>query len=398
MTAVASVPASDIDLFTDTALAEPYPLYDELRALGAVVELTRFDAYAVTRYAEACEVLRDVATYTSTKGIRLNAERNARGTVSSITTDPPLHAQLRRTFMQPFRATPLRAISGRLKDEAENVIARLAHVEEFDGVRQLAHHLPLTVVSAMVGIPEEGRENMLHWASSSFDAGGPLGYPRTDASDPIEAEMRAWIEANARPPHLTPGGWAQALFDAEEAGKIPVGWASKLARDYITPSLDTTINATSSLLWLLAQHPEQWDLIKRSPELIPGAIDEAIRLESPIPWFTRCATVDTELSGVRIPEGQRVMILFASGNRDPLYWERPAEFDVTRANAADHLAFGKGEHSCAGQGLAKLEITALLEAMVRHVDRIEMTAEPVRRLNNSLRGLAELPLRFVPVG
>lgn len=391
-----TVPVSDVDLFTDAALDDPHPIYVELRGLGPVVYLERFEVYALTRYATAKQVLQDPAQFTSTKGIRLNAARNARGTTSGITTDPPLHGRLRRSFMQPLRPHSLEQISGQIDDEAERLIAGLVTRDGFDGVSELAHHLPLAVVSHLVGIPEEGRERMLEWAAASFDAAGPLGYERTDSTDPVEAEMRAWIEEYARPPHLAPDGWAQHIFNAEEEGKIPEGWASRLARDYVVPSLDTTINATSSLLWLLGRHPDQWELLRQRPELVTNAIDEAIRLETPIQWFTRVATHDVDLEGTVIPDGARVMAIFGSANRDELRWERPTEFDITRPDASQHLGFGTGEHSCAGQGLAKLEIRALLEAMLRRVDTIEI-GEPERRLNNSLRGLASLPVRFTPV-
>lgn len=398
MTNTAAVPASDVDLFTDAALASPHPHYAELRALGPVVRLDRLDVLALPRYAEVRQVLRDPETFGSGHGIFLNETRNARGTSSIITSDPPIHMKLRRTLMKPFRHSSLEGISEQIHDEAERLVSGLVRAEGFDAVTQFAQHLPLTVVSKLVGLAEDGRERMLDWASASFDGAGPRSDEHTASLRPIEAEMRDWVGTYARPPHLVPGGWAQGLFDAEERGELPDGWAARLAIDYVVPSLDTTINATSGLIWLLGNHPDQWELLRSHPELIPNAIDEAIRLESPVSWFTRYVNQDTELGGVAIPEGSRVLVLYPSANRDELHWGESAdEFDITRPNAGEHLGFGTGEHTCAGQALAKLEITALLEAMVRHVERIEVD-EPTRILNQSLYGIAKLPARFAPAG
>lgn len=164
--------------------------------------------------------------------------------------------------------------------------------------------------------------------------------------------------------------------------------------DYMGPALDTTINATTNLIWLLAHHPDQWDLLRADPALIPNAIDEALRLESPIHSFSRCTTEDTELGGVTIPGGSRIAISFAAANRDRLVFPEPERFDVTRPNASEHLALGHGRHACPGGHLAKMEIRALMRELVERVQRMEVVDEH-RRLNNSIRGLDRLVVRVV---
>jgi cytochrome P450 len=159
--------------------------------------------------------------------------------------------------------------------------------------------------------------------------------------------------------------------------------------DYLGPSLDTTINATSSAILLFGRHPEQWDAVREDRSLIPNAINEVLRLESPIPWFARAVTEDHELDGVPVPAGSRVVLLYASANRDERKFEDPERFDVRRSNARDQLAFGHGEHNCVGQGLARLELRSLLEALAEAVQRFEL-GTAVRAHNQNLRGLERL--------
>jgi cytochrome P450 len=131
--------------------------------------------------------------------------------------------------------------------------------------------------------------------------------------------------------------------------------------DYLVPSLDTTISAIASALHLFATHPEQWRLLKADPSLIPNAVNEVVRYEAPLRAFSRKVARDTELAGTVIPKGARVLVIYASANRDRLAWDDPDTFDIRR-DAARQLGFGHGAHGCAGQGLARLETAAMLRA------------------------------------
>jgi cytochrome P450 len=165
-----------------------------------------------------------------------------------------------------------------------------------------------------------------------------------------------------------------------------------LVRDYIGPSLDTTIAATGELIHQLGQDPSQWDALRRDPALVPNAVNEAVRLGSPIRALTRTTLQECELGGVALPAGARVMILYASANRDERKFPDPDRFDVRRRNN-DHVGFGYGAHVCAGMFLARLEMEALLKAMIVQVGRIE-TGPPTPALNNTIRSFASLPTTF----
>jgi cytochrome P450 len=165
--------------------------------------------------------------------------------------------------------------------------------------------------------------------------------------------------------------------------------------DYIAPSLDTTIGAISTALYLLGSHPEQWEQLKNDPTLIPAAINEVVRFESPLRAFARQVRTDTELGGVALPSGSRVLVQYASANRDEREWDDPDTFDIRR-DAGRQIGFGHGAHACAGQGLARLETTAMLHALLDRVDRIEVIGDPAWAVNNIIRRHERLPLKLHP--
>jgi len=147
-------------------------------------------------------------------------------------------------------------------------------------------------------------------------------------------------------------------------------------------------------LALFATHPDQWDLLRAEPSLMPNAINEVLRYESPLRAFTRKAARPTVIADVSVPAGARILVLYASANRDEREWSDPHTFDIRR-DANRQLGFGHGTHACAGQGLARLEMQAMLGALLDRVERIELAGEPTWALNNIIRCHERLPLRLI---
>ena len=174
------------------------------------------------------------------------------------------------------------------------------------------------------------------------------------------------------------------MFAAADGGRLDPEDVPGLLVDYIAPSLDTTILGTGHLLYLLGTHPDQYEKVRANPALIPAAVHEALRFESPVRAFTRFAEGSYSAGGVSIPAGARVLILYGSANRDERHYPEPDRFELTH-DARDHLAFGQGVHRCAGGHLAQLELEALLGALVARVARIEV-GEPEILMSNMLRG------------
>jgi cytochrome P450 len=391
---VSTAPSSPIDLFTDEARLDPYPRYRELRALGPVVYLTAHDVYAVPRYAEAAEVLDRWQRYSSAQGVTMNEGLNEQlKGVITLFLDPPDHTAVREVLGRPLRPNLIRRLAPRIEAEAQAVVSRLVEQGTFDAAADLAEHLPMTVVSQLVGLGEHGRSSMLRWAAATWESQGPPNQRAVDAG-PVVEEFISFAMNDAVPGKLEAGGWAEQLYEAAEAGDLSRERCPFMMVDYVTPSLDTTIYAVSNAVRLFAEHPGQWDLLRSDPSLVPHAINETLRLESPVQQFTRVVTEDHRLGGVDLPAGARVLILYGSANRDERKYADPERFDIRRM-PSDHLAFGRGEHMCIGMQLARLEMSALLRALIARVERFEIVdAEPV--LSNVLNGMKTLDVRVTP--
>jgi len=386
--ATTAPPSSDVDLWDDQALKDPYPLYARLRDLGPVVHLTAQDVFAIPRYLALREALADWHSFSSAQGVTMNDHVNTSFTGIVLATDPPEHDVMRKVLAAPLRPDQLRLITPSVRVEADGVVERLVERGRFDAATDLAQHLPLTVVSTLVGLGDFGKERMLEWAAATFDSQGPIERQRTRDAFPKLDEMVAFATRQLTREHLPPDGWVAALYAAADRGELPADKPPVMVMDYTGPALDTTIFAITSAIWLFAQNPDQWDLVREDPRLIPHAINEVVRLESPIQRFSRVTTTDVEIDGNNLPKGARVLMLFGSGNRDERKYPDPERFDVRR-RPSDHLAFGHGVHACVGMNLARLEIRLLLEALALRVERFELL-DVERAINSTLRGIAKL--------
>ena len=182
---------------------------------------------------------------------------------------------------------------------------------------------------------------------------------------------------------------AEAIHHAAAAGEVPSEAVPVMMIDYMGPSLDTTIFGIASGVWLFANHPDQWDLLRADPSLIPAAINEILRMEAPVQGFSRYVARDYDLDSVTLQQGSRAIMFYGAANRDPRQFSDPDRFDIRRDNAGRHLAFGTGPHMCLGMNLARLEMRALFRALTRKVKRFHIEAEQ-RALNNILRGFSKL--------
>jgi cytochrome P450 len=383
-------PELALDLYSDDAIRDPYPLYRSIRDRAPAVWLTAHGVWAIGRFEDVRAALRADSLLVSGRGVALNDLVNGQPAATTLTSDGELHRRRRSVLMRPMLPSALAEVREEVDRLASGVVSDLLARDSFDGIVDFARRLPVAVVSRLVGLPEAGRERMLDWARATFDVLGPLN-ERARASVGPFLEMAKYAAGLSRE-SLAPGGWALRLFAAAEEGQLSTEDVRGLLIDYIAPSLDTTILGTGHLLYLLGSHPEQYDYVRSRPETIPAAVHEALRLGSPVRAFTRFAESHYEAGAISIPKGDRVLILYGSANRDERRYQDPDRFDVTR-DARDHVAFGFGVHRCAGGYLAQLEMEALLRALVAHVRRIEV-GEPTPLMSNVLRGYASFRAAF----
>ncbi len=299
-------PQLDADLYTDAAILDPHPLYRAIRDLGPAVWLTAHRAWAIGRFVDVRAALRADTVLVSGRGIAMNEAVNSQTGRVTLTSDGDLHRQLRGVLMKPMMPSALREVQAEVQALADDLVAKLLTRESFDGVTDFAQHLPVAVVSHLVGLPEDGRQRMLDWAAATFDALGPMN-ARAEAAFPFLAEMVGYAGSVERT-RLRPDGWAARLFEAADQGRLEPSDVAGLLIDYIAPSLDTTLLGTSQLLFQLGRHPAQWDLVRATPDPIPRAVDEALRFDAPVSAFTRLAIADYDVGGTTIPAGDRVLI------------------------------------------------------------------------------------------
>ena len=391
----AGVPVYKPDIYSMDAIVNPYPHYQRLRELGPVVRLTKHKVYALPRYAECKAVLRDDKAFLSGSGVALNpiANRLSRGT--TLNSDGAEHDRRRKLLAHGLLPRALRAIDDNVDAMAATVVEAALNKGEIDGVNDLAAALPLAVVPDLIGWPRDQRDRLIEWGGATFDALGPLNW-RAIRAIPDVFRMLSFARRVVRKRRFLDGSVADELMKAADQGKLSHAECPALMVDYLGPSIDTTMSAISNALYLFASHPEQWQLLKDEPTLTPNAINEVIRYEPPLRAFARRVIRRTEIGGVSVPPGARVLVMYASANRDEREWENPAAFDIRR-DAGRQIGFGQGAHACAGQSLARLETTAMLRALMERVDRIEVTSSPTWAVNNIIHRHERLPLKLIPV-
>ncbi len=398
MDTIVGRPTSSIDPFSHGFLEDPYPHHESLREAGPVVWLEHYGIWAMARHQEVRDALTDWQTYCSGAGVGLSDFRKEppwRPPSIILEADPPLHTRTRAVLTRILSPAAINVLRARFEREAAALVDRLVDRREFDGIADLAEAYPLKVFPDAVGLAEEGRENLLPYGNMVFNSFGP----RNDLFDKAMANagpVRDWIMSKCSRAALAPDGLGMQIFQAVDTGELTEAEAGMLVRSFLSAGIDTTVYGLGNALYCFASYPEQWTILHQNPSLIRLAFEEVLRFEAPVQTFFRTTTKDIEVAGQRLGEGEKVLLFLAAANRDPRRWEKPDHFDVRR-RATGHMTFGTGIHGCVGQAVARLESEAVFGALAKRVASFELTGEPSRRLNNTLRGLDTLPLRIRPV-
>lgn len=395
--APAGIPVLDIDPFSYDYLDDPYPHLKAMREAGPVVWLAPYGCAAVARHAEVTAVLKDWQRFTSARGVGLvdyaKTERFRPGSLI-LEVDPPIHTRSRSAMNKVLSPRVMRGLRDSFAAEAERMVDDLVERGTIDGIADLAVAFPLTVFPDALGMKREGRDNLLPVGDLVFNSFGP-GNEIFLKSQPLAEAGFAWLEMQCRRANLSPSGFGAAMFDLVDAGQVEERQGEVLVRAMLMAGVDTTVNGIGASLYALSGAPEQYAMLRERPELARAAFEEAIRYVSPVQTFFRTVSADTELSGVALPEGTKILMMLGSANRDPRRWDRPDEYDMRR-DTVGHAAFGFGIHMCVGQNLARLEGELVLAALARRVKAIERVGPPKLRYNNTLRGFESLPLRLIP--
>ncbi len=389
---VSTPPTHDVDLFSDEVMTHPYDAYRQLRAAGPAVRLTRHDTWALARYEQVRRALYDHDTFSSASGVGYEPELNKYFVGTVIASDPPEHERLRAILSEQMAPEAMRRLEPEIVRMAGDLVDPLMERDgPFDAITELAKVFPVSLVSDLVGLPADARDKILEYTDASFNVFGPFN-ELAARSLSLFQEAFEYMDTVMTLERLHPDGWAAQAYAAADRGEISHEQVLPTLMAYLFAGMDTTINGIGSSILMLARRPRAWRALREQPSLIPGAFEEALRLESPVQALFRVTTRDVDMDGVTIPAGERVLLLFGSANRDERQWQRPDDFDVTR-NPAEHLGFGHGIHSCAGQSLARIAGQAVLRALSARAQRLDLTGPPGRRVNNVVRGLTSLPVK-----
>ncbi|WP_078599991.1 cytochrome P450 [Streptomyces violens] len=385
-------PSSSIDLFADAVLHDPYPVYAELRKAGPAVHLTQHGVWAIPRHPDIKAILHTPGAFGSAGGVALTELANTQVLVGTVlAADAEAHVRLRRVLSAQLAPRAIRRLVGTVTERADRLVSEHVAHGNFDAA-VLARAMVCDTVMELMGLPEETRQFLLTGAAATFDVFGPDN-TRYQRALPVASRMVEFLHETVTRETVTPDSWMGAIFQAVDEGKIKEADAIPLASAYTAASMDTTILGITAAIAQLARHPLQWEDLRRNPVCATPAFHEALRLEAPIQGFGRIVSKTVEIGDVRLDPGEQVWLLYGSAGRDRVEWGSEADaFNIRRHRVDRHLAFGAGPHLCAGIPLAELQARAVLRALAAHCTRLTITGEPVRVLNNLLRGWGLMPI------
>ncbi len=388
-----NVTSWDIDPYSKEVLLNPETFFSALRERGPFVYLNKYKMLACGRYKETKEVFSDHKRFVSSRGVGIQdfkLEKPWRPPSLVLEVDPPEHTKNRRFLTRALSPNKISQLKDFFKDCADKLIRELLQKKEIDGISDLAEIFPTRVFPEAVGLKKIDKETLLGYGAMVFNALGPDNEFRKDAMDKGLAVLEK-INKQCLDENIEAGGLAKEIYRSTAENSEEDQLAGMLVRSLLSAGIDTTVSAIGNLLWCLAKNPKQFQLVKDDKSLVGNAVEESLRLTSPVKAFCRTSAIETVVSGIAIEEGTKILCVLGSANTDPEVWGNPYKYDVTRRTLG-HLALGIGVHNCVGQTLARAEITALVSSLTGLVKIIKPIGKPIWKPNNAMRSLASLPI------
>lgn len=394
----------EFDPFSETFFEDPWEVYRWLRDVEPVYHHERLGFYAVSRYDDCVEVHRDYGTYTSTRGVTLEQLRSAAfgevvsHTGSLIMMDPPQHERMRKLVNRAF--TPRRIAEW--EPVARRIICgyldELAGARSFDVVGDVSGPFPVEVISEILGVPAEDRQQIRHWADAMLEREVGDPFPSAagiEAAVALDRYLRALVADRRRHPgtamidHLIEAeverddGTRERLDDREVASFVGLLAAA---------GAETVTKLVGNAVMTFAEHPDQLATFRADPGLAASAVEEVLRWRAPSQYQGRFALADRTFHGRTIPAGSPVLIVTGAANRDPRAYDEPDRFDIERRGPAA-LSFGHGIHYCIGAHLARLEGRIALTELYRRWPDLAVDLDGVRYVHmTNVAGPAAVPV------
>ena len=378
-----------IEVLSTDFYADPF---DDFRWLHENVPVYWDDVggiWAVTSHADISHIEVNWETFCSVKGSRPQSS-----VPSMINLDPPAHTQRRRIVSSGFTPRRVAAHEDFLRSTVRSLMDAVDAQGQCDFVNDVAKSIPLQMIAKLMGLPGADEDKLLHW-SDLFATGGDEIRPQ------VEQAVFEWVEYIMAELKTRTDPEAEDLIsllmhtDGEPLSVDALIYETMLI---LVGGDETTRHVMSGGLEALLLHPEQWEMLQNDRSLLDNAIEEMLRWVTPVRNMNRTATVDVELGGQKVLAGDRLLLLYQAGNRDPKVFDDPYRFDITRADARNHMAFGaNGRHYCLGAQLARLELRVLFEEMLDRwpdLALVEPGGPRPERKGNFVLGLEELPVSF----
>lgn len=392
--------------FRRSYIENPYPALARLRAEEPVHRSRELDAWVVTSYEAAVEVLRDERRFSSDLarasgrlGSQVAAQREASvlGTAARmVSSDPPVHTRLRRIVSRSFTPRFVEGLREFVEAEAARLLAAASPDEPFDLLTGFAEPLPRAVIGEQLGAPPGERDEVMGWADAVMRSTVRVDLSPAERAEAETArdQLEAYLDGlAAREDVVTEALMVQLARPNEDGERLETPDLMELAIDLALAGNDTTANMIGNGALALVQHPPAQQRVQADPALLDGAIEEMMRWDPPTQAVLRIAAADTSLGRGRIREGEAMLVMLAGANRDPGQFTDPDRFDVARTPNR-HLAFGLGIHHCLGAPLARLQgVTAFRLLLERFESLALATTDPLPRSDDwMMRSARRIPL------
>jgi cytochrome P450 len=386
--------------------ADPYPLYTRVRERGLV--RSPLGAFVAADHATVASVLRDRRFSSSPahqRGYRPPSyppgdPRAELPAGDLLNLDPPDHTRLRRLVSGAFAPRAIAGLEPRIREVTQRLLAAVDGAAGFDLIDALAFPLPIAVICHLLGVPAADQAQFRVWGHDVAASLDPMTAAAAQAQSRVaEVALIGYLQDLVRQRRADPDdSLLSALIAAEEEGdRLSSGEVVRMAFLLLVAGFETTVNLLGNGAVALVGDPEGWDRLRQDPALVPTAIEEMLRYDSPVQLTSRIATEEVEVGGTVIEAGRAVLVSIGGANRDPGVFERPDEFLIDRPDPGRHLSFSLGLHHCLGAALARLEGRIAIEELTRRYPPLELAAAPTRRPQLVLRGFESVPVRTRPV-
>ncbi|MGW0674135.1 cytochrome P450 [Streptomyces sp. NPDC002767] len=385
-------------------VADPYPAYAELRARGRVHYYEPTDQWLVPHHADVSALLRD-RRLGRTYQHRFTHEDFGRTAPppehepfhvlndhGMLDLEPPDHTRIRRLVSKAFTPRTVERLAPYVRRLAGELVGDLVTAGGGDLLTDVAEPLPVAVIAEMLGIPETDRAPLRPW-SADICGMYELNPSRETAARAVRASvefteyLRELIEARRKEPG---DDLISGLIAAHDEGdRLTEQEMISTCVLLLNAGHEATVNATVNGWWTLFRHPDRLAALRADRSLVPTAVEELMRYDTPLQMFERWVLDDIEIDGTTIPRGAEIALLFGSANHDPAVFTRPGELDLSRTDNP-HISFSAGIHYCIGAPLARIELAASLGALLELAPTLRLAAEPERKPNFVIRGLEGL--------